>query len=70
MYCTHKTLYNSQALENELKETTKAFEEDDIKALLKTDGITFSPRETILGYPAYPLYKEIGNMLQLWMENK
>ncbi|XP_061191146.1 uncharacterized protein LOC133199353 [Saccostrea echinata] len=62
--------YVQMVLENELKETTKAFEEDDIRALLKTDSKPLSPRETIIGYPSYPLYREIGNMLQQWMENK
>ncbi|XP_056018183.1 uncharacterized protein LOC125668291 isoform X2 [Ostrea edulis] len=62
--------YVRMALENELKETTKAIDEDDINALLKTDGIALSPRETIIGYPSYPLCREISNMLQQWMENK
>lgn len=57
-------------LENELKLTCKEFEEDDIKALLKKSNKECTPRETIQGYPSYPLYREIGNMLQQWMEKR
>lgn len=57
-------------LENELKLTCKEFEEGDIRALLKESNKECTPRETIQGYPSYPLYREIGNMLQQWMEKR
>nr|XP_022317236.1 uncharacterized protein LOC111120654 isoform X1 [Crassostrea virginica] len=62
--------YVFMALENELQLTSKAFDEEDIRALLKGGKKSCVPRETIIGYPSYPLYREIGNMLQQWMEKK
>uniref|UniRef100_K1QZP0 Uncharacterized protein n=1 Tax=Magallana gigas TaxID=29159 RepID=K1QZP0_MAGGI len=71
---TTKTLqlskYVRMVLENELKLTCKEFDEEDIKALLKKSNRECTPRETIQGYPSYPLYREIGNMLQQWMEKR
>lgn len=43
----------------------------DIAELLKdSQDITDAcPRDTVFGYPTRPLYRELGNMLQLWFDS-
>ena len=41
-----------------------------MNTLLIEECSSDEPRETIVGYPTYPLYREIGSMLYQWMENK
>ncbi|KAK3089246.1 hypothetical protein FSP39_002074 [Pinctada imbricata] len=70
-----KELYYEQfelvaVLEDELTREDRFLEEVDVKTLLKDDGTNKEPRKTIFGYPSYPLYREIGNMLQIWMDQK
>ena len=43
----------------------------DIDELLKdsNDIADKCPRETVFGYPTRPLYRELGSMLQLWLDS-
>jgi len=43
----------------------------DIEQLLKDsdDIVDKCPRDTIFGYPTRPLYRELGTMLQLWLDS-
>lgn len=57
-------------LADELSRDDRLLSEADLKILLIDEKSSIQPRETIVGYPTYPLYREIGNMLYQWMENK
>lgn len=57
-------------MEDELSRDDRLLSEADLKILLIDEKSSMQPRETIVGYPTYPLYREIGNMLYQWMENK
>ena len=45
---------------------------DDIDELLTEDADTIedAPRETIIGYPTRPLYREIGTTLNRWLQTR
>jgi len=53
-----------------LSRDDRLLSEADLKIVLIDEKSSIQPRETIVGYPTYPLYREIGNMLYQWMENK
>ncbi|KAJ8318531.1 hypothetical protein KUTeg_003622 [Tegillarca granosa] len=57
-------------MEDELNRDDKFLEESEIKTLLTEDEGNSKPRKTIIGYPSYPLYREIGNMLQIWLDKR
>jgi len=42
---------------------------DDINTLLDEEYGNELPRKSIVGYPMRPLYRDIGNMIQLWFES-
>jgi hypothetical protein len=44
--------------------------EDIEKILDKSNGAEGDFRRGIVGYPSYPLYKQIAVMLQSWMETE
>lgn len=69
-----KLWYLSQALQK-VGSVTDGGEEfltsADIEQLLKDsdDIVDKCPRDTIFGYPTRPLYRELGTMLQLWLDS-
>ncbi|KAL5018752.1 hypothetical protein ScPMuIL_004474 [Solemya velum] len=63
-------VYVKEVLQDELERDDKFLEPVDLSALLQEADQKEKPRANILGYPSYPLHREIANMLQLWMENK
>lgn len=67
---TELTQLLKTVLEEELTREDKLLDEADIKTLLIDEQSSAQPRETIVGYPTYPLYREIGNMLYQWLVNK
>lgn len=57
--------------EDELERPDKFLSEKDLDILLdEKDSDPQGPRKSIVGYPTYPLYREIGNMLKLWQETR
>ncbi|XP_063446169.1 uncharacterized protein LOC134725866 [Mytilus trossulus] len=66
------TEYVKLVVEDEVKRGTgdQFLCDSDLHTLLVDDKSSPVPRETIVGYPTYPLYREIGNMLYQWLENK
>jgi len=59
-----------KVLEEEMDRADKFLTEEELKILLSEDMSDRSPRISIVGYPSYPLYKEIGGMLEMWIANK
>ncbi|KAK3767182.1 hypothetical protein RRG08_018053 [Elysia crispata] len=56
---------------DELVRTDKFLSESDLQILLDDScSDVKGPRKSIVGYPTYPLYREIGNMLMLWLKDK
>ncbi|KAK3588530.1 hypothetical protein CHS0354_014241 [Potamilus streckersoni] len=69
------TEYVEKVLEAEKMINNRFLDENDLEKLLedcsdRQGKDCHSPRETIIGYPSHPLYREIGNMFQIWMETK
>ncbi|CAL1548461.1 unnamed protein product [Lymnaea stagnalis] len=63
--------YVKQVLEEELVRRDPFLTEKDLQILLKEEEpLEKGPRASIVGYPTYPLYREIANMLNLWLEEK
>lgn len=46
------------------------FASDDILTSLLNDDYQDEPRKSIVGYPSYPLHRELANMLMEWMRTK
>ena len=57
-------------LEEELDRADKFLTDEELKTLLSESSSDRLQRSSILGYPTFPLYREIASMLQLWMLNK
>ncbi|GFO03723.1 hypothetical protein PoB_003022800 [Plakobranchus ocellatus] len=63
--------YVSMVLTDELNREDKFLSDTDLHTLLDESCSDIGgPRKSIVGYPTYPLYREIGNMLMLWLESK
>lgn len=58
----------AKVLESELSRDDKFMEEDIIKQLLSDETSDTYSRDEIVGYPTYPLYRELGKMFDLWTE--
>ncbi|XP_052267162.1 uncharacterized protein LOC127868976 isoform X2 [Dreissena polymorpha] len=55
----------------ELKRSDKFLTEDDLRDILHEDNDAYEKlRESIVGYPSHPIYKQIAQMLQIWMKTK
>ncbi|XP_064643809.1 uncharacterized protein LOC135497809 [Lineus longissimus] len=58
-----------KVLQKELDERESFLTKEDIMKLLVNDNAEARPfREGCKGYPAHPLYKEIGSVLQKWLD--
>ncbi|XP_046553008.1 uncharacterized protein LOC124262547 [Haliotis rubra] len=63
--------YVREVLQDELLRNDAFLTEEEIKTLLAEDeDKEYRTRETIIGYPIHPLYRELGNMLTIWMQEK
>ncbi|XP_046568491.1 uncharacterized protein LOC124276869 [Haliotis rubra] len=63
--------YVKEVLQDELLRNDAFLTEEEIKTLLAEDeDKEYRTRETIIGYPIHPLYRELGNMLTIWMQEK
>ncbi|ESO87478.1 hypothetical protein LOTGIDRAFT_235121 [Lottia gigantea] len=56
--------------ESEVERDDSFLEKEDLMILLNETHSDANVRETIFGYPSYPLYHDIGNMLQQWLETR
>jgi hypothetical protein len=57
---------------SEADEPDAVVDADDVQELLLEDPETIddAPRTSIIGYPTRPLYREISNILYMWMVTK
>ncbi|XP_005104583.3 uncharacterized protein LOC101864002 [Aplysia californica] len=62
--------YVKLVLEEEFHRDDTFLTEEELKTMLAECSKDSRQRESIIGYPSYPLYREVGNMLNLWLENK
>ncbi len=44
--------------------------QEDINEMLSEEWAEPDHRKSIFGFPTRPLYREVGNMLQHWFDNK
>ncbi|KAI8786516.1 uncharacterized protein LOC106062568 isoform X1 [Biomphalaria glabrata] len=60
-----------KVFEEELQRDDAFLDKKDLQMLLQEDDESEAgPRLSIVGYPTYPLYREIAQMLTLWMTEK
>lgn len=57
-------------MEDELHRNDKFLTEEELNIILKEGDEERSPRKSIVGYPTYPLYREVGNMMNMWLKDK
>lgn len=57
-------------LEEERSRVDKIVSDTDIDQLLCEDHMEDKPRDNMFGYPTRPVYRELGNMLNIWRETK
>ncbi|CAG5117240.1 unnamed protein product [Candidula unifasciata] len=67
------TDFVKRVFENDLDRADKFLTENELKMLLKEEEDEEeeeSLRKSIVGYSSYPLYREVANMLNLWLKHK
>ncbi|XP_041363710.1 uncharacterized protein LOC121379254 [Gigantopelta aegis] len=62
--------YVQEVLNDEIERDDRFLEVEDLEHLLRDENDGEVPRSGIFGYPSSPLYRELANMLQLWMTNR
>ncbi|KAK6187244.1 hypothetical protein SNE40_005311 [Patella caerulea] len=62
--------YIKEVFEEEMKRDDRFLEVDDLKMLTRGDKSDDAVRRSIIGYPSYPLYRDIAGMLQIWMDTR
>ncbi|KAH9499935.1 hypothetical protein Btru_076957 [Bulinus truncatus] len=60
-----------KVFEDELHRDDAFLSKSDLQTILKEENESeAAPRISIVGYPTYPLYREVANMLILWLTEK
>lgn len=62
--------YVRMILKDEKQRSDKFLSDEDLNHLLDESNADSNQRKTILGYPSFPLYRDLGTMLRLWMDNR
>ena len=62
--------YFIQVIEDEKSQPDAIMTKEDLDELLSEEWTEPACRASIFGYPTRPLYREVGNMLQYWFNNK
>lgn len=62
--------YVKEVFEKEQERDDRFLTTEDLEAVLCPGVTTETVRQTIIGYPCYPIYSHIAAMLQSWMDNK
>jgi len=63
-------VYVKLVLQDEIDRTDKFLTREEISTLLSEECSDSKPRESIIGYPTYPLYREIGHLFHSWFEKR